>query len=1146
MSHVEVLREIESRGLRLTAAGGDLKLQGPRDRMDPGLIGLVRAHKAELVAHLTAAEPAGFPLLPLQRAYLLGRTDAFEFGNVANHIYREIEGVWDLDRLQAALDSVVRRHPMLRTRFTEDGRQVEDPSAALRIGRVDLRQSPSPERDRRRLELREERSHRILPADRAPLVAVDVTILAEDRMVLHLSHDGLAMDGISEFLFGRDWWACYGTGAQLPPLAPQASFEACVAALTGARSKAPAERSRGYWLARLDDLAPPPDLPLRTNPATIDRPRFSPRAARLDRAAWAALKDRAVLAGLTPSVVLMAAYADALSAWGGGPRFTLNTTIAGRPPVHPDVYRTVGPFVDTLLVEVAADRSVPFGERAAELQAQLRRDIDHRHFSGVDVLRELGRRRGLSAARMPYTFNSAIGYVLGDVDGTTFDGFGEEVYVVSQTPQVWLNAFAREVRDGVVVEIDGVDELFPDGLLDGLVEGYQRLLGALSAGDGWSGAGVDLLPAAQRDRRRRVNDTAAPVPDGLLTDAFRRQVDRAPGAPAVITAHGTVSYGELSRRARHAALWLRARGVGRDELVGLVMARGPEQIVGILAALLAGGAYLPVDAGLPAERQRHLLADGRVRCVLTNTGWTDPEREVLDLTGAQPAPDVGDVPALPGADPDDLAYVLHTSGSTGVPKGVMVSHRSVANVVADCNARFGIGPDDRFFAISAFTFDLSVYDVFGALSAGAAIVVPSRDEAADAAHWLELCASAGVTVWNSVPAIVSLLRDEAVGVPGALSSLRLVLMSGDRIPATLPPALRRLRDTLTLVSLGGPTETTIWNISHPIGPEEDGTRPVPYGRPNANNRAYVLDASGHEAPDWVPGEIVAAGVGLARGYWRDEALTGERFWHDERLGERLYRTGDLGRYLPSGDIDILGRADHQIKVNGYRVEAAEVELHLLAVDGVREAVVVRQSGAYGDRLVAHLTGAGDRPADATLRRELAARLPDYMVPAMYAWHEHLPITRNGKVDRARLPELAPTPATATATPAPATATPAIATLTPAAAASAPAPTPATVTATPATATLTSAAAASAPARTPTAASGTEAVVAELWASVLAVADVCATDDFFALGGDSLAAARIVTGVRKRYQVTIPLHRLPEVVTVRAMAAYIDSALARTR
>ncbi|MFJ9691412.1 amino acid adenylation domain-containing protein [Kitasatospora sp. NPDC101183] len=1104
---VELVQDIEERGLSVSVTAGDLRLQGMRDRMDPELVGRIKRLKAELIRHLSAATPyesGSFPLTPLQHAYLLGRGGVFEI-STASHVYHEIEGHWDVGRLEAALNTVVARHDALRARFTEDGRQVVEASVApVRIERLDLRgQSPEQQLRTRGL-LREERSHRMLPADRAPLLAVEVTELSDREMVLHVSHDGLVMDGISSFLFFREWWRAYQgelavDGAELP-------LEDYVSALAASAVKAPAARSRAYWSGRLDQLAAHPDLPVAASPAAITRPRFVQRQVRLDAAQWAAFKQRAAAAGLTPSGALLAAYGEVLSRWGAGERFTVTTTVANRPPVHHRIAEAVGQFSDTLLVEIEVDRAKPFAARAQALQRRLRTDLDHRHQSGIEVLRELGRRRGSAEARMPFTFNSAIGYTE-EVDGSVFELFGPEVFSVSQTPQIWLNAFAMEQHQGLVIQLDGLDELFPPDLLEALAQGYQGLLEQLLEESGWARTGFDLLPGDQLRRRWEANDTTAELPEVLLQDAFTARAATCPDSPALITSGLRMSYGELHRRAALTAAWLRSHGVGRNELVGLVMRRGPEQIIGILATVLAGAAYLPVDAALPEERRRYMLADGEVRCVLTNVDEAD-EADVdgravlrLDATGPAPTGPPALLEPLPGARPDDLAYVLYTSGTTGAPKGVMVTHRNVANVVADCYTRFGIRGDDRFFAISAFNFDLSVWDVFGALTAGAALVMPDADRAVDPEHWLRMCELGGVTVWNSVPAIVGLMHDQAVAEGTAPPALRLVMMSGDRLPPALPAALRRLVPGLEVVSLGGPTETTIWNILHPVEEWEDGTESIPYGRPNANNRAYVLDPDGQDAPDWVTGEICAAGTGVAKGYWRDEERTAEKFGHDERLGERIYRTGDLGRYLPSGEIQILGRSDFQIKVNGYRIEAGEVETRLAALPAVRQAVVVRQEGGRGDRLVAHLVPAGaERPDVPAIREELRGALPEYMVPAAVVWHEELPLTRNGKVDRGALIRVAPS-----------------------AEAAAPSDPSASV-------------------AEDGEAGPTETELTGIWEQILRRPAVGPHDNIYALGGDSISAARILTAVRKRFGVGIQLGQLAGMETVRLMAAHVDAAM----
>src|ERR1700722_8693324 len=541
MSYLDVLRDVEARGLSLSVSGTDLRLQGPQQRVDAELVGRIKAAKAELVAHLTAAAaaaraggpaqaggapaPAGYPLTLLQRGYLIGRGDSVEIGNVASHVYHEYDGYWDVDRLESALRLVVARHGILRTWFTDDGRQVTEPAVDVRIERLDLRGLPPDEQQGRLAELREERSHRMLPVDQAPLVAVDVTLLSRDRMRLHVSTDGLILDRISMFRFFIDWWRCYTQGpvlANTGPAGDDVPFADYISALDAARGQPATRRSRAYWLLdRLDGLPPHPALPLRTNPAAITSPRFTQYTASLDQASWSTLKTKAASAGLDPATVLMAAYAEVLSRWGAGHRFTLTTAVENRLPIHPGIADALGNFSSTLLVEIGIDRHQTFTERAQALQTRLRRDLEHRHFSGIEVLRELARRDSGADSRMPYTFSSTIDGIREDIDGAAAELFWPEVYTSSQTPQVWLNALASESRGGVVVQVDAVNGLFPDGMIAAMIGGYCSLLESLAPGEAaWSATTFDLLPADQQERRTAANATATRPSGQLLHEAF--------------------------------------------------------------------------------------------------------------------------------------------------------------------------------------------------------------------------------------------------------------------------------------------------------------------------------------------------------------------------------------------------------------------------------------------------------------------------------------------------------------------------------------------------------------------------------------------------------------------------------------------------
>jgi len=346
----------------------------------------------------------------------------------------------------------------------------------------------------------------------------------------------------------------------------------------------------------------------------------------------------------------------------------------------------------------------------------------------------------------------------------------------------------------------------------------------------------------------------------------------------------------------------------------------------------------------------------------------------------------------------------------------MIEHRAAVNTIVDMNQRFGVGPDDRILALSSLTFDLSVYDSFGALAAGGTIVLPAPSATRDPACWSELMRRTRVTIWSSVPALVQALVDYADGDAARLpASLRLVLMSGDWIPVKLPDRIRALVAGARVYSLGGATEAAIWSILYPIEAVDPGWKSIPYGKPMVNQRFHVLNELLEPCPAGVPGQLFIAGVGLARGYWRDDDKTAKSFFVHPRTGERLYRTGDLGRYLPDGNLEFLGREDFQVKVNGFRVELGEIEAALEQHPAVAQAIATAVGESTARRLVGHVgPRAGSAPTPSELREFLIDKLPAYMVPGSFVVVPALPLSANGKVDRAALvaPAAAPPPAPA--------------------------------------------------------------------------------------------------------------------------------------
>lgn len=499
------------------------------------------------------------------------------------------------------------------------------------------------------------------------------------------------------------------------------------------------------------------------------------------------------------------------------------------------------------------------------------------------------------------------------------------------------------------------------------------------------------------------------VPECLVQDLFIEQATRTPENPAVISAARTLSYSDLLCEARALGCRLRALGARPNTLVAVVMDKGWEQIVGVLGALESGAAYLPIDPAIPQERLSYLLENGEVGIVLTQS-WVDERFEwpagLTRLSVDKLNSGEGDSAPLPSAQsPDDIAYVLYTSGSTGKPKGVMIGHRGLVNCILETNRTFHVTAKDRALAVTALHHDMSVYNIFGILAAGGAVIMPDREGTRSPDHWLELIERQGVTIWNSVPAFMEMLLVHAAAQNTKLPDrLRVAFLGGDWIPLTAPARIRKHFGDVQVVSVGGPTETTVWNIWYAVDRVRPEWASIPYGHPIANTHYYVVDEDLEDCPAGVAGELCCSGVGLLKGYWSNDEHTRVRTAVHPRTGERIYRTGDRGRLMPDGEIEFLGRIDRQVKISGQRIELGEIEATLIRQPGVKQAIVDAVDIEGHKKLAAYVVPEKGVQLEAHgLRAALEAFLPAYMVPSSFLMMEALPLNSNGKVDRSLLP-----------------------------------------------------------------------------------------------------------------------------------------------
>jgi mycobactin phenyloxazoline synthetase len=1016
-------------------------------------------------------EPAGapadsepFPLAPMQHAYWIGRSDGQDLGGVAAHLYVEFNGSdVDPDRLRRAIDRLTAAHPMLRVQILPDGTQriLAAPGREV-FGVVDLSSADPAEVDRALNELRHVKSHQVLPIHDGQVFDITLSVLPHKRTRLHVDVDMIAGDAMSYRTMLADLAALYH-GQSVP--AAEFGYREYLA-WRGANPDPNRDRDRQWWAQRLDDLPSAPALPLVSGSVSRSQARDAHHVVRhhhwIDATAKAALSAAAHERGVTMAMALASVFAESIARWSSTPKFLLNLPLFQRESIHTDVDHLIGDFTTSVLLDVDASRSTSILERARELQRVMHANGSHAAYSGLEVLRDLGRHRGEQVlAPVVYTSALNLGELFGD---EVVETFGDAEWIVSQGPQVLLDAQVTELRGGLLLNWDVRESAFEPGVIDAMFHQYRVAVDRLTLSNAaWEADTTPQLPLEQRAVRDRVNATDFPTSGQALHEGFFTWAEATPQAPAIrFGADGLLTYRDVATAALTIAGALHDAGVGPGHAVAVQLPKGPEQIIATLGILAAGATYVPVGHDQPGARRAHILAAG----------------EVVAWIGADTGPDLPDgVVALPYADaatfaaplvrpviPDreSVAYVLFTSGSTGVPKGVEVPHRAVMNTIDDLHHRFGVTAADSALLVSNLEFDLSIYDIFGLWGVGGAVVTMTDAERADPDVWAALISRYSITLLACVPSLLDMLLNAVPAGSTALASVRAVFLGGDWVGVDLPRRMAGLAPGVRVAGLGGTTETAIHaTICETVDPPDHWVA-VPYGTPLHNVQCRVVDAAGNDCPDWVAGELWIGGAGVALGYRGDPERTADRFVRHH--GQNWYRTGDLARYWPDGCLEFLGRADHQVKIRGYRVELGEVEGALRLLPGVHRAVASVVTAAAPTLVAAVSPESGaclDRDAVLDGLRQL---LPGYMVPVQLLILDAMPITNVGKLDRRAVQAMFDTEDAASEFEAP---------------------------------------------RTPL-----ERALGQIIGDVLAIARVGRHDDFFALGGDSVLATTLIARIRE--------------------------------
>ncbi|MGW0882415.1 amino acid adenylation domain-containing protein [Streptomyces sp. NPDC002671] len=1015
--------------------------------------------------------PERIPLSPAQqRLYFLDRLDPGAATYLLPAAWR-FTGPLDIPALRAAVTDLVARHEQLRAVFPEaegipDQRFLPAGGAVLDV--VEATGATVAERERRLAAAVHAAAVRPFDLAREPAFRATLVRAGDDDHVLVLGMHHIVSDGWSLGLIVRDLTELYraraaGRTAQLPEL-PLDYADYAIWQRESDQSAA-----LDHWRSRLAGLTPldlPTDRPRPDTPGS----RGAAHTVTLPPTLTEGLAELGRRSGTTPYMTVLAAFQAALAFHSGQSDIAVGTVVANRERAETE--QLVGFFVNTLVLRGDFSDDPTPAALLARTRDRVLEAFSHQSLPFEQVVDALSPQRDL--ARNPlvqvlYTHSDATpgGFDLGGVSGTPY-----RIDLTTAKFDLTLDLRDGDGRTDLVFVYR--PDLFEETSVAALARHMVALLEAFCAAPDSPLSAVDPLTPAERahllgpEGPANTGADAIPAPS-TAPDRLAGHIAATPHAVAVSGSGRSLTYAQLDAQASELARRLRAVGVTRGSLVGVCLDRMPELAVALLAVWRAGAAYLPLDPSHPRARREFTVTDSGIDWIVTDTA-TRPAVEglpagLIELDAEDPGhhtADDGDVrPA-----PDDLAYVIYTSGSTGRPKGVEVTHANLAWLLGAADRHFGFGPADVWTLMHSPAFDFSVWELWGPLASGGRVVVLGADEVRDPVAVHRVLREEGVTVLNQTPAAFKGLRAHLADTGASFGqlALRTVIFGGDAFDVRdYRTWFRAPGHRPALVNMYGITETTVHVTIREITEEDaHGAVRSPIGRPLAGQHGYVLDAWGRLVPPGSVGELYVAGGGVARGYRNRPELTAERFLDDPFAapGARMYRTGDLVRVLPDGQLAYVGRADHQVKIRGYRIEPGEIETALRALPGVADvAVVARRDGAAA-RLVAHVVTPEGRPLDPpALREGLRLTLPDYMVPALFVRHERLPLTANGKVDRAALTAVEP---------------------------------------------ATTGQGTHVPPEGPV-----ERALAVVWSQVLGSEHVSRTDNFFDLGGDSILALRLV-------------------------------------
>lgn len=1005
---------IRNNGIKLWSEDGKLRFKAPKGAMKDEFLSFLKDNKSDVIEVLNESSIVltedienryeAFPLTDIQSAYLLGRRSDFAYGGIACHIYMEIkyDGKFDTEKAVRAWQKIYEHHEMLHSVINRDGYQVILKNySQLNVACYDFENAE--DSDERFGEIRRELSHKIYDTEKAPLFTVAFSKFA-DKTIMHFSIEFIIADWMSIWTILSQFEELYfGKVQELAEV--DVSFRDYVISETKIKDTISYESDKDYWIKKIDSIPKAPMLPLNSMAEQnkfSDKVIFERKTMSLSKKKWDKFKSICGGFGVTPTSTVMTAYAAVLEKWSRNKKFSINMTVLNRLPLHENIGKVIGDFTSIDIVDIDMSKNESFINYGKQVNKTLFANLDHRSFSGVEVIRELTRKKGSDYAFMPIVFTSAIGLINNDMTNLK----GDLSYGISQTPQVFIDCQAMDGVLGLQVNWDFRSGVFEETVIDDMFSTFEKLLNDLSdSKENWEKDESLKLPKWQEELFKDVNSTEMVLPHHLIHSKILECAEKMPKRSALADENVTVSYGEMVDKAKKLAAEIISLGAAENDIVAIAIQKSTDQIIAAIAALIAGCTYLPLDVTQGENRRNYILEQTKCKCVFTLKKYgfefgENTKAVYLDEFNYDLAIKAKEFPI---ADENSLAYIIYTSGSTGNPKGVAISHKAAVNTIEDINLRYNVTENDVVLNMAQLNFDLSVYDIFGLLSVGGMVVVPSVDKYTNPAHWKELVMKYRVSIWNSVPSFMqmfSVLKNETNA--DELDSLRLVMLSGDWIPVSLPDEIMEMAHNAKVVSLGGATEASIWSIFHDYKAEDADKISIPYGKPLYNQGYKVLDEKLNDCPVYTTGELYITGKGLAEGYYLSDELTEKSFFIHPLTSERVYRTGDFGRYMPNGDIEFLGRTDSQVKVKGFRIELTEIESIIKKYPDVSNAAVVVSKSGVENKIFAYAEADESKINKDDFMDYLKSSLTSYMIPSVIKFVDSLPLSQNGKIDRKKL------------------------------------------------------------------------------------------------------------------------------------------------